>query len=132
MSDLLRGQRWEALVDLDLALAGTLAAWLGIARQPLRASALGVPGQRSERLLALCRALGATTYLTGDAAADYLDEDLFQQAGVEVVWQRYRHPVYPQLHGNFVPYLSAVDALFNLGAGAGDLLRDGAGSETIS
>jgi len=127
---LLCARRWERLQDLDLAVAASLANRLGVSASPLLASSLGVPGTRSERLIGLCRRLGADTYLTGDAAAGYLDGDAFRRAGIEVVWQRYGHPVYPQLHGPFVPYLSAIDAVLNLGAGAASLLRDEEGGKT--
>ena len=99
---------YTRLVDLDLALIDSLARWFGLERTIVRSSALGIDGGRSDRLLALCRHFRATHYLSGNAAKDYLSEDLFRQQGIEVVWQEYQHPVYPQLHGEFVPYLSAV------------------------
>ncbi|HMB33069.1 MAG TPA: WbqC family protein, partial [Methylomirabilota bacterium] len=57
--------------------------------------------------------LGADRYLTGDAAQGYLDESQFAAHGIRVEYHHYRHPVYPQLHGAFVPYLSVVDLLMN-------------------
>jgi hypothetical protein len=45
----------------------------------------------------------------------YLDTALFERNGIAVEWQDYVHPVYPQLHGAFVPYLSAIDLLLNCG-----------------
>ena len=106
---------WTRLVDLDLAVTGLLAGWLGLARETHRASALGIAGKQSERLLALCRHVGATRYLSGNSAQEYLDTELFSRHGIAVEWQDYVHPVYPQLHGEFVPYLSTVDLLFNCG-----------------
>jgi hypothetical protein len=68
--------------------------------------------------------VGATRYLSGTGARDYMAPDLFRDAGIEVLWQDFTHPVYPQLFGEFVPYLSALDALFNCGVqGARELLR---------
>jgi hypothetical protein len=108
-------RRWTLLVDLDLAVTRLLCGWLGLERRTLRASELGIPGKQSERLLALCQHLGARRYLSGDSARNYLDMDLFARHGIEVEWQDYVHPVYPQQHGDFVPYLSIVDLLFNCG-----------------
>jgi hypothetical protein len=49
----------------------------------------------------------------------------FAQAGIEVVWQEFVHPVYPQQFGAFVPYLSSLDVLFNCGIAASrQLLRE--------
>lgn len=117
---------WERLVDLDIALAEQLAAWLGLSRRVERASQLGIGGGKSERLLNLCLYFGATTYLSGAAAQDYLDVPLFERHGIEVQWQRYAPPVYPQLHGEFVPYLSALDLLLNCGEQSLAVLESGA------
>lgn len=108
-------RRWERLVDLDLATTDLLCRWLGLARTMLRSSALAVRGERSERLLALCRRLGARRYLSGSAARQYLDVALFGRRGIEVAWQDYAHPEYPQRHGGFVPSLSVIDLILNCG-----------------
>lgn len=115
---------WERLVDLDIATTDWLAAQLSIATPRSRSSLLGIDGDRNDRLLNLCRHFGATRYLTGDAARDYLDVPRFEAIGVEVVWHGYSHPSYSQLHGEFVPYLSALDLLLNAGpTEAGKLLK---------
>ena len=108
-------RKWERLVDLDIACADVLAKWLGLQRRIERSSMLGIEGERSERLLNICRHFGASTYVSGDAAQGYLDVALFARHGVAVEWQRFVHPIYPQLHGEFVPFLSALDLLFNCG-----------------
>lgn len=108
-------QPFSRLVDLNLALTATLFGLLGLERQTVRASTLGIPGDGSERLVSLCRHFEATHYLTGDAARDYLDVAAFERIGVKVIWQEYRHPEYPQGDKPFVPYLSIVDLLLNCG-----------------
>lgn len=111
----LLGRRWERLVDLDLALVDLISRWLGLERQVARSSELGIAGERSERLLRICQHFGAKSYLSGDSAKDYLDVGLFERNGIQVAWQRFLHPTYPQLHGEFVPYLSAIDLILNCG-----------------
>jgi hypothetical protein len=106
---------WQRLVDLDLAVASLISGWLGIDTLVERSSLLGIEGQRSERLLRICERFGATRYLSGNAAHVYLDVELFARHGIEVAWQDFRHPTYPQQHGEFVPYLSAIDLLLNCG-----------------
>ncbi len=103
------------LVELDLAVIALLCRWLGIERRVVRSSQLGIEGGQSERLLRICQHFGATRYVSGDAARDYLDVPLFEQNGITVEWQAYQHPVYPQLHGEFVPYLSVLDLVLNAG-----------------
>ena len=118
-------RKWERLVDLDIECAGLMAEWFGLRRRIERSSALGVAGDRSERLVHLCRRFGATRYLSGDAARDYLDVPLFERNGIRVEWEEYVHPTYPQLHGEFIPYLSALDLLLNCGDEAPLIAFDG-------
>ena len=114
----------SSLVDLDIALAGLMASWLDISTPIYRSSQLGIAGDQSGRLLEICRHFGATCYLSGAAAKSYLDVDLFARAGIRVEWQEFQHPVYPQLHGPFLPYLSALDLILNVGPGSGSVLRN--------
>ena len=113
------------LAELDIALTGLMAGWLGLPVPTLRTSSMGVGGTQSQRLIDLCRQVGATRYLSGDAASDYLDVALFAGHGIEVVWQNYQHPVYPQQYGDFVPYLSAIDLLLNCGDESAQILKGG-------
>jgi len=108
-------QPWERLVDLDIAAVDWLAGRLGIMTPRHRSSILGIGGDRNDRLVELCRHFGATRYLSGDAARSYLDVALFERNGIEVLWHGYRHPEYPQLHGDFVTHLSVLDLLLNVG-----------------
>ena len=118
-------RNWGNLVDLDIAVAEAMAGWLGLEREMFRSSQLPVEGDRNLRLLSLCRHFGATRYLSGNAAQSYLDLDLFQTTGIDVEWQDYQHPVYPQLHGPFEPALSALDLVLNVGEEAPSVLRLG-------
>ena len=108
-------RKWERLVDLDIACVDVLAQWLGLQPRIERSSTLGIEGERSERLLNICQHFGASTYVSGDSAQGYLDVALFERHGITVEWQRFVHPIHPQLHGEFVPFLSALDLLFNCG-----------------
>jgi hypothetical protein len=114
---------WPRLVDLDIAVAGQLAEWLGVGRRIERASELGIEGGQSDRLVNICRHFGASRYLSGNAAREYLDVSLFERSGITVEWQDYTHPVYPQLHGEFVPFMSAIDLVLNCGERAGDIMQ---------
>jgi len=70
----------------------------------------------NQRLIDICKAVGATHYLSGPAAKAYLNEELFKEANIVVEWMKYRvYPEYPQLHGEFIHEVSIVDLLFNVG-----------------
>ena len=93
-----------------------LIFWLaefGISTPVVRASVLPIHGYKSDLVLALCQHLGATTYLSGPLGRNYLQEDEFERAGIEVRYHQYAHPTYQQLHGEFVPQLAAADYWLN-------------------
>ena len=120
----LLSQEWTRLLDLNCAGLHVLGDLLGLKRDIRLSSELGVPGAKTERLVAVCKALGADAYLTGDAAKAYLDESRFVEAGIRLEYHGYRHPTYRQLHGDSVPYLSVVDLLMNHGQESLDILVD--------
>jgi len=105
----------QRLIDLDMALIIYLKGALEIDAQILYSSRMQAQGNKLERLINICRECGATEYLTGDAAADYLDVKLFEDNEIEIRYHHYKHPEYPQLFGGFVSHLSVVDLLFNCG-----------------
>jgi hypothetical protein len=105
----------DSLVAVNLRLLQTASFLLGIRTPVVLSSRYKVSGQKSERLLELIRKVEGTHYLTGTGSRNYLDEGLFKKENVEVLWQEFRHPVYAQLHGAFVPNLSVLDFLMNAG-----------------
>ncbi len=115
-------REWRLLTELDEHLLRIFLDLLGIRIQFLRASDFALSGRKSELVLDMCRTLGAEVYVFGALGRDYADVDAFEHAGVSVRFQDYRHPVYPQLHGDFVPYLSIVDLLFNCGPDSFEIL----------
>lgn len=125
LEELLAGRRWGPLTDLDEAVVKLMCGWLGLERRTVRSSELGIGGERSERLLNMCLRFGARRYLSGSAARSYLDVELFARHGVEVVWQDYSHPTYPQQHGEFLPFLSALDLLLNCGGESASIIAQG-------
>ena len=116
----LTGASWPRLAELTIATTRLAAELLGVRRDTLRSSALGIEGAGSARVLAICRALGATRYVTGHGALDYLEHEAFEAAGIAVDYMDYDRSPYPQLHGVFEPYVTALDVLANTGPAAAD------------
>lgn len=108
------------LADLTHEGIATLCEMLRVDTPILRASQFDVEGVRTERLVNLCRAVGATRYLSAAGSKVYLDEEshLFDAAGIAVSYQDFHHPQYPQRGADFVSHLSALDALMNAGPDA--------------
>ncbi len=76
---------------------------------------LDIPGSSSDRVLRVVKCLGADTYITGHGASRYLDHELFERSGVAVEYMAYNCTPYPQAHGDFTPYVSALDLVANCG-----------------
>ena len=88
-------------------------------------SSMQPEGKKNELLVNLLKKIGATHYLSSIGSKAYLDEELLNDVGIEVIWQNFIHPVYPQLFGNFIPNLSSLDMLFNCGIKQSRLLLKG-------
>jgi hypothetical protein len=116
---------WEYLWEMDVAVAEWLNGVIGISTPITLASELNAVGQKSDRLLDICRKLSATEYYSGAAARHYLDLDLFQREGIAVHFQEYEHPVYPQLYGEFVSHLSALDLVMIVGEESKRIIESG-------
>lgn len=108
---------WEYLIDIDMYFITKLSECLGMgSKKTIRSSTLDATGDRVERLVNMCKMFKADTFYEGAAGRNYLDEKHFAGHGIRLEFQDYRHPVYNQLYGDFVPYLSVIDLLFNHGA----------------
>jgi hypothetical protein len=81
------------------------------------------PEDPDERLIAITRHFGADAYLAGSGGYDYMDLEKYRESGVDVIFQEFRHPVYRQLHGNFEPFLSVIDLIFNHGKESLNIIR---------
>lgn len=117
---------WELLIDLNLAVTGLMCGWLGLTTKVCLSSETGIEGGKSERLLNICRHFQADTYLSANASKSYLQQDIFTQSGIEVVWQNYQCRPYAQQHGDFLSYLSALDLILNVGPGSLEFISLGA------
>lgn len=79
---------------------------------------------RTARLVDLCQQSGATHYLSGPAAKDYIEAPLFDTAGISLEWFDYAgFPEYPQLWGEFVHGVTVLDLLFNCGKNTPNFMR---------
>jgi ribosomal protein S18 acetylase RimI-like enzyme len=106
--------------DLVSGFNTRLLQWLcvefGITTPTVLASALdGIEGTSTDRLVNICKALGGDTYLSGTGGANYQEEEEFAGNGIRLTYSPFKHPVYEQLYGDFEPYMSAIDFLFNCG-----------------
>ena len=131
---------WGKLADLNVALIKTTARLLKLERPTYLASELGVMGKSSQLLADLTLAVGADVYLSGPMGRSYLDESLFQERGLRVQYNDFTHPVYPQSsagtfqhgQGEFIPFLAAIDLIFNCGPASLDVIAEGGGGDKVT
>lgn len=106
----------KLLFDLNLETLSTVMRWLEIDIPVVRESELKITGEGTQRLLNACRAMGADTYVSGAGGKGYMDERLFADASIRLEYQQYQPVQYPQRFvKEFVPNLSILDMLFNVG-----------------
>src|SRR4026208_602909 len=92
-------QRYDKLADLTIQLTILIAGVLGISgTQFVRSSSLDATGAKTNRLLDLLGQLGATHYISGPAAKNYLDEAKLGDAGISTEYMLYDYPIYSQLY----------------------------------
>lgn len=121
---------WEKLVDFNLTTLAWLKQVLGIKTPTYLASEIisaedNAALTADERLIAICQFLQADTYLSGAGGHAYLNCDLFPQNNIKLIFQNFQHPSYPQLFGEFIPYMSILDLIFNCGDNSESIIRRG-------
>lgn len=120
----LLSREWDELSPLNMETVRLIASMLDIETVFHTASELGdFPEERDMRLVRIVRELGGDTYIAGAGGREYMDTSVYADSGVEVVFQDYSHPSYPQLFGEFEPYLSVIDLLFNAGESSLNYIR---------
>ncbi|MBU2699172.1 hypothetical protein Ga0466249_000251 [Sporomusaceae bacterium BoRhaA] len=105
----------ERMMDFSLNALEILLSLLDIKVEMVLSSTLDPQYKSNEMLVDILQKVQATIYLSGVGARDYYDPEPFAATNIEVIWQDFKHPVYPQLYGEFIPYLSTIDMLFNCG-----------------
>ena len=122
---ILLGQSFETLAALNLQMLRFLMDCLKLRTPIVQASDYAFEGTKSDLVLDMCLQLNAHCYVFGAQGRNYADAEAFRARGVEPYFQDYRHPVYRQLHGEFLPYMSVIDLLFNEGARSCEILLGG-------
>lgn len=111
------------LSDLNKVTVQWLLKAYGILTPVRSASQYVAREESTNRLIDLCRAVGATQYLAGPGAEHYMDKPRFEDSGIELETQEFHHPIYCQVYEPFERNLSALDLLFMQGPEALATLR---------
>jgi hypothetical protein len=113
----------QNLLELNLKILDYLRLALGIAQPFQGSSTLAIETKGSQRLVDICKGLGARKYLTIASSYKFLDEDLFRHHGIQIVYYKYEPPIYPQLWGDFIANLSVADLILTCGPKSAGLIK---------
>jgi len=108
-------KEWKYLADLNKYIIFKVIDILDIDVEIYESHKMNVKGNKTDLIIDICKKVGATVYFSGQGAKKYLDEKKFDVEGIKLVFQNFNHPVYPQRFGRFIPNLSIIDMLFNVG-----------------
>ncbi|MEJ0010266.1 MAG: WbqC family protein [Alphaproteobacteria bacterium] len=103
-------RQFTKLADLNIFFIELVAGYLGFRTVFSRSSSLSLTTKSSRRLLDICRHYGASSYLTGQGAKNYLDHRLFEEHGIAVDYMEYDIAPYPQ-SGTFTPFVTILALL---------------------
>lgn len=114
-------REWHNLCDLNIHLIINISEMLGISKTKfLRLSELGIQNSNpTQRLIDICEHLGASRYIIGVRAKDYMEEERWERTNVVLEYFEPEYPPYPQLWGDFIENCAIIDLLFNCGPHSG-------------
>jgi len=119
------------LSRLNVRLIKLICDYLKIRTPILSSREFALSGVKTERLIQLFKKVEATTYVSGPAAKDYLDEGLFRQNGIRLEYKTYDYVPYPQLWGTFVGNVTVLDLIANTGPSARDFLKSNTPNQVV-
>ncbi len=103
------------LTDLNEKLIRAICNYLEIKTNIIRSEPFELNGSKTERLMDLFSKVNATSYLSGQAADDYLDYDLFKKNNISLSYKSYNYTPYQQQGGEFSGNVSILDLIANTG-----------------
>jgi hypothetical protein len=120
-------KEWKFLIDLNITSLIKIIEFLGIKINIMRESEINVKGKSTERLVNICKNIGADTYISGKGlpGKKYMDEEMFEKNGIRLEFNNYKPVAYDQnFTDEFVPNLSIIDMLFNVGPDSLKLIKN--------
>ncbi|MFX1391991.1 MAG: WbqC family protein [Promethearchaeota archaeon] len=109
-------KNWIYLTDLLKETMSFFFKELNIETKIYYQSNLGFKKKKQDLILEMCEYFDSDIFVFGKDGRKYADPEYFKLNKRNIYFQDYNHPTYPQLHGDFIPYLSVLDLLFNVGS----------------
>lgn len=108
-------QDYPSLASMNEEISTWIASEFGFRTMFVRSSDLSINTLREERVIDICKAVGADVYYSGHGAKSYQDEKDFEKEGISLVYTDYVPVKYHQMWGKEEENLSVLDYVFNMG-----------------
>jgi hypothetical protein len=118
---------WQNLSDFNISLIRAMLSYLGLNKPFVKSSTLDIQSKGTELLIQIVEKVGGDVYLSGFGGAKYQEEKLFKKEGIRLIYYDFTHPIYKQLWDDFIPNLSIIDLLFNMGPESVEIIRNSGG-----
>jgi hypothetical protein len=111
---------WKSLSEMNQYLTRHISReYLGITTEFVDSREFNASSKKLDRLIEILKKTGADVYISGPAAGDYIDEKIFDDARIQLVYKNYTgYPEYPQFYPPFTDHVSIIDLLFHVGPDA--------------
>ena len=117
-------KKHEKLIDLNLDLINYFNSELKITTKTISSSIFNISQTKTRKLVDICSKVDATCYISGISGHDYLDEKLFLESKIKLIYENFIHPIYNQIHGKFIDNMSIIDLLMNEGSRSQKIVND--------
>ena len=115
---------YSLISEVNRVFIEAICSFLQIKTKITCSSKFNLIGEKSERLANICTQAGASDYVSGPAARDYINLEAFNQRRINLEWFDYRDYLpYEQLWGDFTHKVSIVDLMFNCGINGVEYLK---------
>jgi hypothetical protein len=112
------------LMDFNLDLIYMINDYLNINTKIKMSSDLDVCSKKNQRILDICKVLGATEYISGIGAKDYNIDSDFLKNKIKINYNIIKEIHYNQTGKKFIFGLSIIDLLFNEGKNSINILNE--------
>ncbi|CEG13899.1 WbqC-like family protein [groundwater metagenome] len=110
-------KKWVKLCELNVELIKKIMKILRIDSKIVFSSDVPAKADKNERIIEIIKYFNADTYISGKGSGSqrYVFEEEFEKNDIKVIFDEFIHPIYKQTHPGFVPNMSVLDLLFNIG-----------------
>ncbi len=118
-------KKWVKLCELNVELIKKIMKILEIETKIVFSSDVPAKADKNERIIEIIKYFDADTYISGKGSGSqrYIFEEDFEKNDIKLIFNEFTHPIYKQMHPEFVPNMSVIDLLFNIGDKAMDIIK---------